>query len=72
MALNDPTPESELPSVAAEAKGQTDGTFRDVQYESLAQFAYRNNLPIDVARRLNPDGVDADGNITKPNLKVSE
>ena len=59
MAVNyDP---SEVPS---------DDTTRDVQYETLAQFAYRNNVPVNVVRDLNPDGVDSDGNITAPSLKV--
>lgn len=72
MALNDPTPENELPAVAAEVKGQNSGTFRDVQYESLTQFAWRNNVPIDAVRRMNPNSIDDNGNITAPSLKVSE
>lgn len=43
---------------------------RPVHYESVAQFAQRNAIPVNSVRENNPDALDDDGNITKAELRV--
>lgn len=63
-------PASESAPAATALSVTPEGAVRSVAYESLAQFAYRHNIPINRVRELNPDGVSDDGVILYSPLRI--
>lgn len=63
-------PAQDSPASATALSAPSEGALRSVAYESLAQFAYRHNIPINRVRELNPDGVSDDGVILYSPLRI--
>lgn len=63
-------PASESAPVATALSVASEGAVRSVAYETLAQFAYRHNIPVNRVRELNPDGVDDNGVILYSPLRI--